>query len=200
MIFGDIRDCLQELETSKNTPVKVRREFARFITLTQQLTEVMRKEFKGITNNDWIASSFEGWNAITDLFKKLRRTDYHESPVIINVRERQHYLAAILEDDVGNEHKAYMTVSTTWGLGDPFSTKLPGDMKVIMYDENMNPLEDEEPEFVEYEYILHPRTEEILRAIEKIGQDNIHILCKEAFSIIEKYNEFYRKQLKKHWK
>ncbi len=195
IIFGDLTDCLHELNNCKDTPVKVRREFARFISLTQQLTEVMRKEYKAKTQINWEASIFDGWNKTTELFKKLRRTDYHESPVIINVKEKQYYLAAILEDENGKEHKGYFVASVLWGLGDPFSTKMPGDMKLLMYDENMNQIEDEGPEFSEYEYVLHSRTDEIEKAIQNAGQEDIYILCNECYAVMKKYYDFYTKQL-----
>lgn len=109
LVFRDLEDSLNELKLSRKSPVNVRRQFGRFLTLTQQLTEMMRKEFERSTGHKWKAAEFAEWNTVTDLFKKLRRTDYHESPVVINVKESQHFLVDTHEDESGEEYGGYLT-------------------------------------------------------------------------------------------
>ncbi|HYF81870.1 MAG TPA: hypothetical protein VEB00_02420 [Clostridia bacterium] len=125
MTFGDLTDSLKELQNNRNSPVSVRRAFARFLTLAQQLTETMRKEYKSHTGEDWEAVKFDKWDNTTKLFKKLRRSDYHEFPVVINVRESQYYIAEVLDDEEGNEYNGYIIPQVIWGLGDPFSEHIP---------------------------------------------------------------------------
>lgn len=115
LVFRDLEDSLNELKLSRKSPVNVRRQFGRFLTLTQQLTGMMRKECERLTGYKWGASEFGEWNSVTDLFKKLRRTDYHESPVVINVRESQHFLVNTYKDEFGEEYGGYLTFQVTWG-------------------------------------------------------------------------------------
>lgn len=191
MIFGDLKAALEELKNNRKVPVTIRRAFGQFLTLTQQLTEAMRKEYKSLTGKEWNASSFSGWNKITELFKELRRTDYHEFPVVINVRESQYYVAEVYEDENGNELYGYMVPTVTWGLGDPFSETIPSGMSIVAYDENHQPIEGVEPEKIEYQFILHPRTKKIENLLKTIGTDDIHELSERCFESLKIYYEYY---------
>jgi hypothetical protein len=195
LIFGDLTDSLRELNENRNSPVKIRRAFGRFITYSQQLTETMRREFSN-AGGKWEPKNISGWNENTDLFKKLRNIDYHGFPAIIHVRESQHYLAAVLENEEGEEFKSYLITQVEWGLGDPFSEQIPGDMTLLIYDEDMNPIDDAKPEFIEYEFILYPRTEEISGVIEKAGTDDIHLLSERCYAVLEKYYDFFQIEIK----
>ena len=88
LVFQDLADALNELRAQKSSPKLIRQAFGRFLTLSQQLTEIMRKKYKRLSGREWSAKSFDNWNVVTDLFKKLRREDYHEFPVLIHVKER----------------------------------------------------------------------------------------------------------------
>ena len=132
LIYGDLCHSYNELQQQKHSPVTVRRSFGNFIFLSQQLTTIMYKEFKAITGKTWEASKSGEWNAITDLFKKLRRTDFHEFPIIIHVRETQ-YIAAreVFHDDKISQ---LIAVQGTWELGDPFTENIPTGIETVMID------------------------------------------------------------------
>src|SRR4051794_24854298 len=51
----------------------------------------MYKEYSAKTGKSWVASDFDGWNDVTELFKELRRVDEHEYPVTILVNETQYF-------------------------------------------------------------------------------------------------------------
>jgi hypothetical protein len=121
----------------------------------------------------------------------LRRTDYHEFPVVINVRESQYYISEVYEDENGNELYGYMVPTVTWGLGDPFSEKIPSGMSIVAYDENNQPIDGVAPEKIEYEFILHPRTTKIETLLKSIRKDDIHELSERCFETLNSYFEFY---------
>jgi hypothetical protein len=101
-------------------------------SLSQQLTEVMRKEYSDQFGKEWRANNFSGWNEVTALFKKLRRTAYHSYPITIGVKETQYFAVGdIFEDGVGTSEVA---VQGTWELGDPFSEHVPDGLKLLLAD------------------------------------------------------------------
>ncbi|HYF81869.1 MAG TPA: hypothetical protein VEB00_02415 [Clostridia bacterium] len=68
---------------------------------------------------------------------------------------------------------------------------------MIAYDENGEEIKDVVAEKVEYEFILHPRTEEIKKALNDAGTDDIHILCEKCYETMKSYFEFYSMCIKK---
>jgi len=197
-VFKDLKYTLKELNNKVSSPVEVRRNFGIFITLSQKLTEVMRKEFKAITSEDWQASKFEGWNDVANLFKELRREDYHEYPMTINVMEQQHYLHAIYEDEEGNELNEYFSPCVTWELGDPFATEIPigSTMTLLGYDEDKKPIGELIPEKVEYRYVVSPKTDKVDKMLKELEDEDVISLCTKCFEILEKYLEYYKAKIK----
>lgn len=196
LVFRDLEDSLNVLKESKKSPVDVRRQFSRFITLTQQLTEMMRKEFEELTGHKWEASEFGEWNHVTELFKKLRRTDYHESPVVINVKENQRFLVDTYQDESGEEYGEYLTFQVTWGLDDPLASDISSELTPMFFDKNKAPIDNIKPDKIDYEFILAPKTDEIKKALELACSDDIHILSEKCFETLEKYYMFYKDRIR----
>jgi hypothetical protein len=89
VVFQDLADAYAELSSGSTSPKAVRRSFANFVNLSQQLTSHMRREYSEKKGEAWVASDFDGWNDITDLFKQLRNDDQHDRPISILVDETQ---------------------------------------------------------------------------------------------------------------
>lgn len=141
----------------------------RFLTLSQQLTEIMRKEYKRLSGREWNAKSFNNWNVVTDLFKKLRRGDYREFPVLIRVKERQYFpIKTIFEDDKSSN---LLVFEGTWSLGNPFSTEPPDGIQLCIVDTKTGkPLDKTiKPVKREYEFVLFPRTEGFAKLLNKLA-------------------------------
>jgi hypothetical protein len=192
VVFRDLTSTAKELEDERGSPLKVRRLIGSFITLSQQLTEIMRKEFQELTGKKWEAGSFPGWNVVTELFKKLRRSDYHESPVIIHVQETQYFsLGDIFGDDVkGGE----LASQGTWALGDPFSETIPEGIITMLDDPTTG--QRIEPKRRDFVFIFYPGTDEIKKAIEDTGLNDIHKLAQGCLKILTEYFVFYQRSLK----
>jgi hypothetical protein len=169
LVFIDLKDIAVELQNECNSPIRVRRLLSRFITMSQQLTEVMRKECSDQIGKEWRANNFSGWNEVTALFKKLRRTDYHSYPVTICVEETQYFAVGdIFEDGVGTSEVA---VQGTWELGDPFSEHIPDGLKLVLADHTTGRPSNKtiEPRRRHYVFKLNVRTQELEQALQKIG-------------------------------
>ncbi len=195
LVFQDLADALNELKAQKSSPKLIRQAFGRFLTLSQQLTEIMRKEYKRLRGGEWSAKSFNNWNVVTDLFKKLRREDYHEFPALIQVKERQYFpIKAIFEDDKSSN---LVVIEGIWSLGNPFSTEPPDGIQLCIVDTKTGrPLDKTiEPVKREYEFVLFPRTEEMCQAIEQAGSNNIHFLSERCFETLSEYVEYYKSKL-----
>lgn len=195
MVFGDLRHIAQELHNERDSPVRVRRLLSQFITLSQQLTEVMRKEYSGASGSKWQAESFSGWNEVTTLFRKLRRTDYHSCPVTICVEETQYFgVGDIFQDGIGASEVA---IQGTWDLGDPFSEHVPEGLKLVLADPATGKPSDKsiEPNRRNYVFRLNARNQEIEEAISQVGTTDVHLLVEKCFAALMTYYDFYNNQL-----
>lgn len=196
IVMKDLEYTLQELKDSGASPVKVRRAFTRFITESQKLTESMRKEYSSITGLSWAASDFIGWNDITMLFKELRRTDYHESPVTIMIEETVYYLVAELEYEDGAVDKQYVVATSKYDIGAPFSDCSISMSKIIFYDENMIEVESDGPDKVEFKYSLNPCNTKLANLLELIGESDVIELSRMCYTVMRDYFEYYRNEIK----
>jgi hypothetical protein len=131
------------------------------------------------------------------LFIDLRNYDQHEAPIIINIRENHNYLTHILEDEEGNEYNGYSVFQVLRSMN-PFSDEVQNLMSVKFFDEDMKEIENEEPESIEYEYEIHPKTEEIKNQLEEIGINDLYELTNECFKTIQEYYDFYNELLTKN--
>lgn len=86
IIYSDLSTAFKTILKYSLYPTLIRRTFAEFITLSQQLTEVMRSTYKKGTGQEWCANNFKGWCEVTNLFKLLRRHSYHSEVITHNVQ------------------------------------------------------------------------------------------------------------------
>jgi hypothetical protein len=180
LVFRDLKDIAVELQKERNSPLRVRRLLSQFITLSQQLTEVMRKEYSDQIGKEWQANKFSGWNEVTALFKKLRRTDYHSYPVTICVEETQYFAAGdIFEDGVGTSEVA---VQGTWDLGDPFSEHIPDGLNLVLADPTTGRPSNKtiKPRRWHYVFKLNARTQELDQALQKVVTNDVHKLIEKS--------------------
>jgi hypothetical protein len=106
IVFRDLTKANKRLRHKHKNHDAIRRWFGAFVTQSQRLTEVMRKEYKGRTGKNWEAFKFPGWTPVTTLFKNLWKTDLHQVPIRIRIRGRQVHRGLIEEiskDDQGSE-------------------------------------------------------------------------------------------------
>lgn len=200
IIFKDLEYTLDELKNTINIPVKIRREFVRFITLTQQLTESMRKEYKDTVGENWDASLFSGWNNVTKLFKELRKIDYHDSPITLDVNETQYHLVEEYENEDGTIEKGYLLFKVKYNIGDPFQSEPISVGKVFFYDEDNVQLPYVEPEIREYTYSIKSNVVKINSLIDEIGEEDVVILATTCFHVLSEYISFYLSEFRKNKK
>lgn len=196
MVMKDLEITLKELTDSGASPVKVRRAFTRYITESQKLTEVMRKEYSEKVKEKWNAKDFPGWNDITLLFKELRKYDYHDSPVTIIIEETGYFLVSETEYSDGTIEKGYAVSSAKYDIGNPFSEKSIPNSRLVFYDENMRELPDEGPERVEFKYYVNPCNKKIERLLVDIGDTDVILLCKQCNETLSDYCKYYLKMIK----
>ena len=192
IVYQDLNDALAEVRNTNVSPIGVRRAFNRFVELSQKLTSVMRVEFYEITKNNWDASSFDGWNNISSFFKELRNVDQHESPITIQVHERQYY-------PVGIEGDTKIVIQGTWELADQLSNNPPQGMQLVPADPNTGGPSETElylMERREYEFYLYPRTEKLEKMLMAIGTRNIHLLSEQYFDILQAYYVHYSHKIR----
>lgn len=186
IIFTDLKLAFDRLQESKTSPSEVRRRFVNFLSLTQQLTNIMRKEYEQNTGKFWEAKNFDGWNKVSNLFKELRNEDYHEFPANIDVKCTSHF--QIFEGDPHKVHTIYK--SEMFQLSD----NLPTPPNLKMGDKFYEAFKHE------YSFILQGRTSKINKLLNKIESNEIHQLSIECFELIERYYQFYKKCLSENFK
>lgn len=195
LIFRDLKDIAKEIQGEQDSPHRMRRFFRQYITLSQQLTEIMRKEFSDICGTNWEANSFSGWNAVTNLFKLLRRTDYHSYPVTISVEETQYFKEGdIFEDGVGSNT---WCLCGTWDVGDPFSEQIHEGLQLIPVDQKTGKSRNISVEPIRRKYVfnLKARSTDLDKAIKETGINDIHQLVEKCFATLSDYYAYYNRCL-----
>ncbi len=190
LVFADLQDAYHDLEAAAHSPKQVRRAFSRFVELTQRLTSVMRKEFKGRRGQEWKASEFPDWNEITHLFKELRNEEQHKRPIYISVYETRYY--KIFDDD-----KPHVALSGTWELNDQLMDNPPDGMTFYPADPITGQMSAAERPAVrvEYKFLLQARDEVLRNRLKAIGSANVHELSKHCLGTLNKYHQFYTGKL-----
>ena len=190
MLYADLAASVDELNDARPSPVRVRRAFARFIGLTQQLTAAMRREFAAKTGQLWSASDFSGWNAVSRFFKALRNIDQHDSPVLILVRERQ-----TIQAMAGSA--ASLTLEGTWELHDQLADTPPEGLVLLRGDPVTGEPTDEviPPTSRERDFLLHARTEELGRLLNAAGSADVHELSAVCLNTLTAYVNYYRARI-----
>lgn len=190
LVFADLTDAFGELEAARGSPKQVRREFSRFVGLTQRLTAAMRKDFSANRGGAWVASRFSGWNGVTELFKVLRNEEEHQHPIFLSVHERRFYA-------LPGQPNQIFPFEGTWVLSDQLTESPIGG--VINFYPN-DPVsgqatEPVAPVRVEYLYLVQPRTAAIRKRLHAIGATDVHVLSKACLTTLSEYYEYFRLQM-----
>ncbi|MFQ2301365.1 hypothetical protein ACK32U_16595, partial [Aeromonas dhakensis] len=77
IIFSDLDEIYFQIMNSRRKPKHFRHLFEQYIVKSQQLTDVMRREFKNLTGRSWSASDFLEWTLYTKILKSLRNAALH---------------------------------------------------------------------------------------------------------------------------
>lgn len=199
--FQDLVRINEELQNERQNPGQFRRHFADFIMQAQKLTEMMRSEYKVLTRESWKASNFDGWNAVSEAFKEFRNLDYHQSNILIQVRERQYIAVNDIFQDARSPGATLM-FEGTWELGDPFADTPPNGLKLCRSDPKTGKILENEviPTKRDFWFLIHPRTEEckkLLKSAEElVGTNDAHELSQRFFWILQAYFKHYQQTIK----
>jgi len=87
IVYLELERAYRELLRSRRQPAKYRRSFEEYVGKTQQLTEVMRVEYKRNTGKPWAARLFSGWTPQTEALKAIRRATFHQMPLLLDTVE-----------------------------------------------------------------------------------------------------------------
>jgi hypothetical protein len=191
VVFRDLADTLDELSSGSASPVAVRRNFGTFVELTQKLTSYMRIEYSEKKGQTWVASDFDGWNEVTELFKEIRNVDQHEHPIFILINAT-HYLR-IFED------APELVVSGPWALSfDDQHLDTPRDDIIF----ELGDARTGQPSGqriaatrVEYEFHLYPSSKKVEALLTKIGDRNVRTLSEKCFEVLSDYYRYYESQV-----
>lgn len=189
LTFSDLLDSLDELESARGSPKKVRRAFTRYVDLSQRLTASMRTDYKRATSHNWDASAFQGWTEDTRFLKWLRNEDQHARPIHIQVLERQHIKV--------NDSTDSLVLEATWDLQDQMSDDVPRGIQLLVSESG--PLGRKDfalpIERVEYQYLLKPRSGGAKARMDKLSSADLHELALRSMNVLREYHEFYRRSL-----
>ncbi len=192
VVYRDLMDSYAELSSGNTSPKAVRRSFASFVDLSQKLTSHMRREYSEKTRKKWVPSSFDGWNANTELFEQLRNDDQHDRPISILVNETRYF--RVFEDD-----PTLTALSGTWSfsLDDQLSDSPRNDLVIGYVDLNTGRPSGEliSPVRKEYEFHLHPSSNKVKALLEEIGDTNVRTLSDKCFETLTAYYDYYRRSL-----
>jgi len=196
VIFLDWSAALERIDTYRDSPREVRRNFSQLIDLSQKLTSVMRKEFPG----KWEAKRFQGWSKVTELFKELRNYEQHEELL-------QHHLEETSRLTIpGEDGWPEMTfgVSGTLKDVDPLAEEKPSSNIVLMAaDPETGRMTNREIGHVSkrtHRYVLSvaqksERGRKINRLLEQIGTNDVHALSEQCNETLTDYLQLYRAEL-----
>jgi hypothetical protein len=192
LAFRDLRDAFEELSSGSVSPVAVRRNFTTFVDLSQKLTSYMRKEYGEKKGQTWVASDFDGWNDVTELFKAIRTDDQHERPISILVNET-HYLR--ISEDTPDE----LAVSGTWSFSfDDQHLDTPRDDIIFELQDPQTGQPSGQrvtPTRVEYEFHLLPSSKKVEALLTKLGDRNVRSLSEKCFEVLSNYYQYYEDQV-----
>jgi len=189
--FQDLTDALEALSSGSASPVAVRRTFVTFVDLSQKLTSYMRIEYSEKKGQTWVASDFDGWNDVTELFKDIRNVDQHEHPIFILINAT-HYLR-IFED------APELVVSGPWALSlEDQQLDIPRDDIIFELGDPQTGQPSGQriaPTRVEYEFHLYPSSKEVEELLTKIGDRNVRTLSEKCFEVLSNYYRYYEDQV-----
>lgn len=198
VVFRDLTYAYDNVQSTYETPDKVRFWFITFVTLTQRLTATMRKEYADLTSQKWEPSAFSHWTPVTEFFKELRNVDYHELPIRIMIIQTQIYEGFRLERDESDNEKEIpvrMHAQMDYTVEAGYEKAVPKQTDIQPIDKEGNPMEAMVPEEIRYEYQVEGRTPKVEKLLSTTGLRNLHILATSCYETLCSYYEFYNTQL-----
>lgn len=205
IIFSDLDEIYFQIMNSRRKPKHFRHLFEQYIVKSQQLTDVMRREFKNLTGRSWSASDFLEWTLYTKILKSLRNAALHGEPIIFNEVIISIYPAVefsidtepLDEEELTREFRVF---KATCFIDNPFAEEFitPHQCYQLKYRTHPNERSMENyavpiKEFVSYQ-IQWPLSIEVLKGSSMSCLDAVKLLLK-AHPTLRKYIKFYREQL-----
>jgi len=205
VVFVDLKNSYSEILVSRRYPTRFRRAFDEYVYRSQQLTEVMRREYSREVGAQWNASSFPYWNAYTDMLKAVRRATYHGIPLVLH----EYTLSVYPAVEFATDHKeigqrqikaGVRLIETTSFVDMPFSELLTTPRigfprKSIgsksPFDTHIFPIK----EFVSYKLQWNLLENGVRAASNRAGTTDVVRIVLRSFPILEKYYGFYRENL-----
>jgi hypothetical protein len=191
IVFRDLEHAAERLRDAQPNPAELRRLLREFVNLTQQLTEVMRHEYSQLTGRKWVPSSFEGWTPTTTLFKRLRSSDYHELPFLIDARHEQ--IVPFAKTSTG-KILAFGIQSTT-EIRDPWRQDSPRSALAMYPAQGDSPLPEAERTT---RFIIRGRTKEVRKALVEAGTEDVLALTESCMTSLREYFAYYQQCLSRH--
>lgn len=198
VVFGDLTHAYQELEAERTSPVAVRRLFTRFVTLSQQLTDVMRVEFKRLTGGEWEARYFNGWNQTSRLFKTLRNLDLHAAPLKIDVKRMWCFPVSQFNSEAHPRQHLYLAEAQGSEQAGPFDSAISDEFN-MWFTPDYGPRKGETIKLqhaaCELTFILVPPNQAVAAAVRHARSDDLHLLARRYFATLTFYKRFYDQNL-----
>ena len=198
LVFADLKDAFATLEADRGSPKNIRRDFSRFIELSQKLTAAMRRDATRLGKGNWAASSFTGWTPIAELIKYLRNEDQHGDQVFLSVHERRHLpVPTNLPPGFHVEPDRTFVFEGTWTLNDQLLDAPPEGITAYEVDPRTGQPTGREMEILKTErnYILQARSREAKKKIAAAGTFDVHEIATSAFSTLTSYFQFFCEQV-----
>jgi len=197
LVFADLNDAFAKLMACRRSPREVRREFLRFVNLSQKLTAAMRKDFSRLNLGSWKGARFQGWTPVTELLKHLRNEDQHGQQIYISVHERRHFPVPVnLPSGFTRPTANTFVFEGTWELTNQLLDDPPDGIETF----EVNPITGQptgRPMLLlklERFYTLQARTDETRQLIAAAGLIDLHEISVSAFSTFNSYFDFFCKE------
>jgi hypothetical protein len=199
VVFEDLRKAYEDLTSSRRFPLKFRRAFDEYVYRSQQLTEVMRREYSRYTATAWDAASFSGWNAFTRTLKALRRETYHGTPLVLYETTLSVYPAIRFVTDrepIGPRQAAagIRLMEGTLLVERPFSEKIitPG----VGFPKEDGTYAIPTKEFVSYKLRSHSFDVSTQKCLEQAGTTDAVLIALRSFPVLRVYFSHYEAALR----
>ena len=189
----DLRSTAAALERT-DSPSDTRQLFSAFLNNSQSLTDYMRKEYKHVTGRDWLPGSWMGWNAVTDLVKRLRNHGQHESPILLLARVRYFYSITPTADS------QQLVIQGDWAPLDPQDTAVPDSLTLHRADPKTGAMTEQTITPCKREFQLIPFADdpEVNAQLDNIRDKDVRAIAKSTLAVLEEYVAWYTQQLAEH--
>jgi len=206
IVAEDLKRLYYEINNSRRYPFRFRRAFELYIYKSQQLTETMRKEFRSLTGNNWVAGEFEGWNAYTNILKALRNATYHGYPLALHGTALALYQGVEFATDIEplselDFVRGYRVMESTLFAEQPFdeevcSISVGFPIKNIAQSGPTHafPLK----EFISYKITWRLLDEGVRKATDKAGTTDAVKITLHSYPALVAYSKYYASVLNKN--